>query len=114
MMKIGLNENSARTRPHSTRANWDLTFGSWTRRFAFAEGTKVEVVTGTLSVYVPKWVAASIRDRWVDDDAPFTVQRRAAVLFLDVAGFSERTEKLAPLGARGAEELSTLLNGCFA
>ena len=37
----------------------------------------------------------------------------AAVLFLDIVGFSKRTTNLASLGAKGAEDLSDLLNGVF-
>jgi class 3 adenylate cyclase/tetratricopeptide (TPR) repeat protein len=67
-----------------------------------------------LSAYVPRWVGAVLCDPRHHDDAPFAEGRRAAVLFLDIAGFTETTDRLAKLGARGAEELSNLLDDCFA
>ena len=66
-----------------------------------------------LSPYFPKWVITSLCEQWGAGDRPFSVKRQASVLFLDVADFSGQTEKFALLGARGAEELSTILNGCF-
>jgi class 3 adenylate cyclase/tetratricopeptide (TPR) repeat protein len=67
-----------------------------------------------LSVYLPKWVATHLREDREANDAPFAERREGAVLFLDIAGFSETTNKLAQRGARGSEELSNLLDDCFA
>lgn len=66
-----------------------------------------------LSAYVPNWVAAYLRENRDPIDGPFARQREGTVLFLDLAGFTEMTERLARLGARGAEELCNLLNDCF-
>ena len=67
-----------------------------------------------LRTYLPNWVGSFLCSAQHPDDAPFAEHRIAAVLFLDIAGFSETTERLAQLGARGAEELSNILNDCFA
>ena len=66
-----------------------------------------------LAVYTPKWVSASLREGWGSAEAPFAERRRAAVLFLDIAGFTSVSERLSRLGSRGAEELSDTLNSCF-
>ena len=67
-----------------------------------------------LSVYLPKWLATRLREGHEPSDAPFVEGGSGAVLFLDIAGFTERTDKLAQHGARGSEELSNLLEDCFA
>ncbi len=74
------------------------------------EAAAVEI---PLAVYTPKWVAASLREGWGGTEAPFAQTRRAAVLFLDIAGFTSISERSSRLGARGAEELSDTLNSCF-
>lgn len=38
---------------------------------------------------------------------------RAAVLFSDISGFTALTERLARRGARGAEDVKEVINGCF-
>jgi class 3 adenylate cyclase/tetratricopeptide (TPR) repeat protein len=67
----------------------------------------------TLSGYVP----ALILRRLVANPAPITEPSAerflAAVLFADIAGFTELTETLAQRGPVGAEELSRLLNDYF-
>jgi hypothetical protein len=73
----------------------------------------VEPLSASLTSYVPRWVIKSLRERWVSEDRPFALKRRASALFLDVADFTEQTGKFASRGARGAEDLSTILNGCF-
>ena len=67
-----------------------------------------------LSVYLPKWVATHLREGREPSDVPFVEDAHGAVLFLDIAGFTERTDKLAQRGGRGSEELSNLLEDCFA
>jgi class 3 adenylate cyclase len=67
-----------------------------------------------LSVYLPKWVATHLREGREPSGAPFVEDAHGAVLFLDIAGFTERTDKLAQRGARGSEELSNLLEDCCA
>jgi adenylate cyclase len=47
-------------------------------------------------------------------DSAFAERRHGAVLLLDIAGFTGLTDTLAQRGARGAEELSEILNDRFA
>jgi len=77
------------------------------------EGTVVQPLSNAFAAYVPRWVTRSLDERWAAEGRPFSVKRRVAALFLDVADFSEKTGTFAARGARGAEDLSTILNGCF-
>jgi class 3 adenylate cyclase len=70
-------------------------------------------LTSELGAYVPNWVKARILDN-VGNSEPSTVSRPTAILFIDIAGFTEITDRLARQGERGAEQLSELLNDCFA
>jgi class 3 adenylate cyclase/tetratricopeptide (TPR) repeat protein len=65
--------------------------------------------------YIPKWVRALV-DETVDaaDTHAWASPRPAAVLLLDIAGFTEITNQFAQDADRGAEHLSELLNDCFA
>jgi hypothetical protein len=45
-----------------------------------------------LSVYLPKWLATRLREGREPSDAPFVEGGNGAVLFLDIAGFTERTD----------------------
>jgi class 3 adenylate cyclase/tetratricopeptide (TPR) repeat protein len=74
----------------------------------------IGAIATDLSVYLPKWVIVYLRQAGVSNEAPFVQRVGGAVLFLDIAGFTEKTDKLAQRGARGAEELSNLLDDCFA
>lgn len=67
-----------------------------------------------IAPYVPGWIRASVAEAGSDDGAPSAKPRHAAVLLLDIAGFTEITDRLAQQGERGAEQLSELLNACFA
>ena len=66
-----------------------------------------------LASYVP----AMIRRRFVDRGAagfPEELERHpAAVLLIDISGFTRLTERLAEHGAAGLEELTGVLNGYF-
>ncbi len=73
----------------------------------------MQPLSNAFAAYVPRWVTRSLDEHWVTEDRPFAIKRRVAALFLDVADFSEKTGKFAARGARGAEDLSTILNGCF-
>jgi class 3 adenylate cyclase/tetratricopeptide (TPR) repeat protein len=73
----------------------------------------VQPLSIDFAAYFPTWVIRSLCERWVAEDRPFAMKRRVSALFLDVADFSEKTGKFASRGARGAEDLSTILNGCF-
>lgn len=69
---------------------------------------------GDIAAYVPGWIRASIEAADPADGGPSAKPRLAAVLFLDIAGFTQITDRLAEQGERGAELLSELLNDCFA
>ena len=67
-----------------------------------------------VNAYVPRWVrAAMAKDRFSRNE-PAVESTVAAVVLLDIAGFVETTHQLARHGPAGAEELSGLLNDCFA
>ena len=68
-----------------------------------------------VAAYVPKWIRTFV-DEPVDaaDTHAWASPRPAAVLLLDIAGFTEITDQFAQDADRGAEHLSELLNDCFA
>ena len=68
--------------------------------------------TAALTAYVPNWVRR-VYPCW-PDGGPHAVASRAAVLFLDLAGFSKQTAHLASFGPKGAEDLSIILKDTFA
>jgi class 3 adenylate cyclase/tetratricopeptide (TPR) repeat protein len=51
---------------------------------------------------------------WPDADGPVAHWVEGTLLFVDVAGFTALSERLARTGRAGAEELTDLLNGAFA
>jgi class 3 adenylate cyclase/tetratricopeptide (TPR) repeat protein len=51
---------------------------------------------------------------WTDSDGPVAHWLDGTLLFVDVAGFTALSERLAKTGRAGAEELTDLLNGAFA
>ena len=51
---------------------------------------------------------------WDDGEGPAAHWLEGTVLFVDVAGFTALSERLAALGKAGAEELTDLLDGAFA
>ena len=65
-----------------------------------------------LAEYVPRWVRRACHE-WGEAAGPKKKVSRASILFLDIVGFSKHTTKLASYGAKGAEDLSDLLNGVF-
>lgn len=67
----------------------------------------------TFSSYVPAMVAAQIARQGDRPDGPGTERFPAAVLFVDVSGFTALAERLAQKGAQGTEDLSRLLNDYF-
>jgi class 3 adenylate cyclase/tetratricopeptide (TPR) repeat protein len=73
-----------------------------------------EFLSAEVAAYLPRWVRAALREEFATTSATFVEPRHAAVLLLDIAGFTQTTERLAQHGPRGAEELSDLLNDCFA
>src|SRR5665213_2731691 len=65
--------------------------------------------------YVPKWIRTFVDETADATDTPaWASARPAAVLLLDIAGFTEITNQFAQDADRGAEHLSELLNDCFA
>jgi class 3 adenylate cyclase/tetratricopeptide (TPR) repeat protein len=65
-----------------------------------------------LTTYVPKWVRRAYRNSGGILE-PYAARRQAALLFLDLAGFSKETAHLAASGPSGVEELSKILNDTF-
>src|SRR6478735_7429567 len=78
------------------------------------EVTSMDRLNVDVNAYVPRWVrAAMAKDRFSRNE-PAVESTVAAVVLLDIAGFVETTHQLARHGPAGAEELSGLLNDCFA
>ena len=67
-----------------------------------------------VNAYVPRWVRTALAKGRFSCSEPVVESAVAAVLLLDIAGFVETTNQLARRGPDGAEEISCLLNGCFA
>ena len=67
-----------------------------------------------IAAYIPKWVRAAVGEADVLNACASTSPRRVGVLLLDIAGFTEMTDRFARQAESGAEKLSELLNGCFA
>lgn len=66
----------------------------------------------TLSTYLPRYLIDSI----VADPRPSQVGggfRYGTVMFADVSGFTEMSEKLSALGKEGAEEITGIVNAYF-
>lgn len=63
--------------------------------------------------YVPPLVIRRLADSSHPSSKPAAEVYSAAVLFVDIKGFSELAENLAERGSEGAEELALLLNDCF-
>src|SRR5215210_5069552 len=64
----------------------------------------------TLASYVPHLVAS-----WDPPvDRPGWTQVDGTLLSADISGFTALSERLAGLGREGAEELTNILNNCFA
>jgi class 3 adenylate cyclase len=67
-----------------------------------------------IAAYIPRWVKISVATPDLCGDSAWATPRVAAVLLFDIAGFTKITDRLAEHGERGAEQLSGLLNDCFA
>jgi class 3 adenylate cyclase len=78
----------------------------------FLDGAAMQDLCRELAAYAPDWVIASLRAE-PQPSRPFAVRRSVCALFADVANFSAQTERFALRGARGAEDLSAVLNDCF-
>jgi class 3 adenylate cyclase/tetratricopeptide (TPR) repeat protein len=67
-----------------------------------------------LSSYLPRWARAfAASETEPAKSSPAVRTAPAAILLLDIAGFTQLTDKFALNGDRGAEQLSDLLNDCF-
>ena len=66
-----------------------------------------------IAAYVPRWLRTLAGSRGAGPPRASAIPRHAAVLLLDIAGFTEITDRLAQQTEFGAERLSDLLNDCF-
>lgn len=73
-----------------------------------AQLTDLELLT-----YLPRWVALPTGDEWRKTNTALATRRCGAILFLDLAGFTQLAERLATRGTRGAEDLAKILNRSF-
>jgi class 3 adenylate cyclase/tetratricopeptide (TPR) repeat protein len=64
------------------------------------------IAVGSLLSYVPRLLRS-----WPDDTLHRDIE--GTLVSADLSGFTRLSERLAALGREGAEELTTLLNGCF-
>lgn len=67
----------------------------------------------TLKGYVPNILQSRILDDPAPPNKPFVEQHRAAVLFVDISGFTALTEEFAARGPSGAEDISAVLNDFY-
>src|SRR6185436_3741518 len=67
----------------------------------------------TLASFVPAMILRQANRGAGQVTAPSVERFEAAVLFVDVAGFTALTEALAARGAAGAEDLTEMLNRYF-
>ena len=74
----------------------------------------MDILKVDVNAYVPRWVRTALAKGRFSCSEPVAESTVAAVLLLDIAGFVETTNQLAQRGPGGAEEISDLLNGCFA
>jgi class 3 adenylate cyclase len=72
-----------------------------------------EVLIETLSAYVPGLVLRGLASDPTPISEPTAERFAAAVMFVDITGFTAIGERLAKHGFVGAEELAQLLNDCF-
>jgi len=79
------------------------------REIKLSENVDEDIVT-----YIPKWVRAAVSEADVMNACASSSARLVAVLLLDIADFTEITDRFAQQAEGGAEKLSELLNGCFA
>lgn len=66
-----------------------------------------------LATYVPRRVLRALSTSGADALAPHVERFPAAILFADISGFTDLSERLAQKGAAGTEELSSIINACF-
>lgn len=67
----------------------------------------------TLKSYVPQILQRRIAADPAPPHQPFVEEYRAAVLFVDISGFTALTEEFAARGPSGAEDISAVLNDFY-
>ncbi|MFN8413483.1 MAG: adenylate/guanylate cyclase domain-containing protein [Anaerolineales bacterium] len=67
----------------------------------------------TLKSYIPDVLQSRIVNDPTPPNKPFVENYLAAVLFVDISGFTALTEKFAALGPSGAEDISAILNNFY-
>src|SRR5690349_17459793 len=67
----------------------------------------------TLKSYIPDILQRRIVDDPTPPNKPFMEEYSAAVLFVDISGFTALTEQFAARGPSGAEDISAVLNGFY-
>jgi class 3 adenylate cyclase/tetratricopeptide (TPR) repeat protein len=67
----------------------------------------------TLKSYLPDILQRRILKDPTPPNKPFLERYSAAVLFVDISGFTALTENFAALGPSGAEDISTVLNNFY-
>lgn len=66
-----------------------------------------------LATYVPRRILRSFAAAGVDGLSPHIDRFPAAILFADISGFTDLSERLGRKGPTGTEELSAIINACF-
>jgi class 3 adenylate cyclase/tetratricopeptide (TPR) repeat protein len=69
--------------------------------------------SSNLAAYLPQFYVRLIESVRQKPTSPFTQRITAAILLVDISGFTELTQQFAASGAIGAEDLSKLLNAYF-
>ena len=64
----------------------------------------------TLKSYIPEILQKRIAAEPAPPNKPFGENYQAAVLFVDISGFTALTEEFAAKGPSGAEDISAVLN----
>src|SRR5258706_9515683 len=67
----------------------------------------------TLKSYIPDILQSRIVDDPTPPNKPFMENYLAAVLFVDISGFTALTEQFAVRGPSGAEDISGVLNDFY-
>ncbi len=67
----------------------------------------------TLKSYIPDILQRRILNDPTPPNKPFVERFTAAVLFVDISGFTALTESFAALGPSGAEDISSILNNFY-
>ncbi|MEI9895433.1 MAG: adenylate/guanylate cyclase domain-containing protein [Chthoniobacter sp.] len=66
-----------------------------------------------LATYVPRRILRGFADSSGGQFAPHVDRFPAAILFADISGFTDLSERLGSKGPAGTEELSAIINACF-